>query len=202
MTDLDLVVRILRGDTAAAERLFLRYREEMQRVASRILGGYANEAQLVQEAWQGFALRICKRAYRALSAWNGLDDAAVAAAGIGRYFAGIMRSAAHDVQREVMRRRRETDFGDDEDALIEHGTELDDGDLARMKALLALCLDALPPRQRRVFGLRAMERSHAEVAQAMAITENNSRQLFNSARRSLERCVENGGPPRAGEAGP
>lgn len=72
----------------------------------------------------------------------------MAAAGIGPYFARIMRSAAHDVQREVMRRRRETDFGDDDGALIEHGTELDDGNLARMKALLALCLDALPPHQR------------------------------------------------------
>lgn len=59
MTALELVVRTLRGDTTAAERLFLRYRAEMQRVASCILGGYANEAQLVQEAWQGFALRIC-----------------------------------------------------------------------------------------------------------------------------------------------
>lgn len=200
-TDLHLVTRILQDDRAAAAALFVRHREAMQRVAGAILRGYPNRDELVAEAWQGFAERICAKGYRALAAWNGLDDPAVADGGIEPYLAQNMRFAAQDVQRAYERQRaRERELGEDDDGNLEGGErgggtdQHSEADLENMKALLALCVEALPPRQKKVIELRIRDLDHKQIAAALEITENNSRQMFHSAKESLRRCIERGGP--------
>lgn len=197
-TDLELVIQILQDNRAAAEALFLRHREALQHVAGAILRGYENQGELVAEAWQGFAERICSQGYRALAAWEGLDDARVAEGGIEPYLAQNMRFAAKDVQRHYERqRRRETILPEDVDAtetglLVDTG-EASEADLEHMKALLALCVEELPARQKKVAELRARDLEHRQIAAALEITENNSRQLFHAAKESLRRCIERRG---------
>ena len=161
----DLILRVARGDRAAFQDLFARHEAYVFWLVRRLAGSTADSEDLAQEAW----LRVYSRARQ----FRG-----------GEAFRGWLRTI---VVRCCLdhRRRRQARGGDRVEAL--------QGEVAAgrpasptLRLDLEQGLAALPEESRHVVVLHDVEgMGHAEIAQALGISEEASRSRLSRARQAL-----------------
>lgn len=159
-----LVRRARAGDPAAVEALVRRHLRAAYAVALAVLRRPADAEDVAQDAL--------------VAALDRLDDCDPTR------FSGWLVTIARNRALHALARRRLRDPSEvDADAL--HAPEAARGDHA-LRARLAAALEALTPTQREVVLLHDLEQwTHAEIADALGLTEINCRQVLFTARRAL-----------------
>lgn len=161
-----LVHRAIAGDAGAYEALVRRHLRAAYAVALAVVRTPAEAEDVAQEAL--------------VVAWEKLESCEKPVA-FGAWLINIARNRARNV---LARRRVRNDFVDRE----MHGDETAAPPSAQVQARaeLLMALGALDERQREVVLLHDLEGlSHAEVAQALSLSEVNSRQLLFTARKAM-----------------
>ncbi len=188
MDDAALVARVREGDAAACEELVRRHYGAAFAVALAVAGSRSDAEDVCQDAW-----------VRALEKLDSLRDPARFAP----WLLLVVRNTAHN--RRLHRQRR---------AALPLDTEaIDPADPGQdpSRAILAVELEAalalLTATQREVVLLHDLEGwDHRAIAEALGLSETNSRQHLFQARRRLRRQLDGGadaaGPDRdAGQGG-
>jgi RNA polymerase sigma-70 factor (ECF subfamily) len=160
-SDEQLLARLARGDRAALEELFRRYRGLAYRVAHRLLGHEADALDAVQE---GFAKALTHLAgFQGRSSFKTwlLRVVSNAALDLGRQ-RGRREALSLDAAPQALRERLDPHARDDPAAGLER---------ADLRRLLDAALAALPEPQRRTFVLHAEAGlSYREVADSLGIS--------------------------------
>jgi RNA polymerase sigma-70 factor (ECF subfamily) len=160
-TDEQLLARLARGDRAALEELFRRYRGVAYRVAHRLLGNEADALDAVQE---GFA--------KALTHLPGFQGRST----FKTWLLRVVSNAALDLGRQRGRRDAlslDAFASADHERLDLHALDDPAAGLERadLRRLLDRALATLPEAQRRTFVLHAeAELSYREVADTLGIS--------------------------------
>ncbi len=172
-----------RGDAAARQSLFERYREVAYRVALRITGRHEDALDAVQD---GF-----------IRAFDGLAEFQ-REAGFQTWLLRIVSNRALDLVRARRVRLAVPLNADDEDGRAavladerspRPGAALEQGELAER---LRAAIEALPPDQRAVFALYATgELSYGQIAEALGIPIGTvMSRLFHARRRLYEKLPD------------
>jgi RNA polymerase sigma-70 factor (ECF subfamily) len=160
-TDEQLLARLARGDRAALEELFRRYRGVAYRVAHRLLGNEADALDAIQE---GFA--------KALTHLPGFQGRST----FKTWLLRVVTNAALDLGRQRGRREAlslDAFAGGERERLDPHARDDPAAGLERadLRQLLDRALATLPDAQRRTFVLHAeAELSYREVADVLGIS--------------------------------
>lgn len=186
-----LIAQVLTGDEAAVTRLVARHQAAMSSVAAAILGGTANAADAVQEAW-----------LRVLAGLRQFEGRSSLKTWILRITANVARTAAvkhsrtdvADLSAEptvdparftVIGSWREpprpwSDVGEQEDALLRR----------ELLHLLYREIEQLPPSQRAVVRLRDVEELDSdEVSELLGLSDSNQRVLLHRGRARLRAAI-------------
>ncbi|MFO0578492.1 MAG: RNA polymerase sigma factor [Polyangia bacterium] len=193
--DLDeqrLIAQVLAGDEAAVTRLVARHQAAMSSLAAAILGGTANAADAVQEAWlrilsglrqfagrsslKTWILRITANVARTAAAKHSRTDVADLSA--SEPTVDPARFTAIGAWREPP--RPWSDGGEQEDALLRR----------ELLRLVYRELEQLPPGQRAVVRLRDVEElDSAEVSELLGLSDANQRVLLHRGRARLRAAL-------------
>jgi RNA polymerase sigma factor (sigma-70 family) len=187
-SDQDLVRATLLGDRKAAEVLLMRHLAVLRRDAHD-RDWQLPEGMDVDDALQAFFEKVCANDFRALVQWQGLDDPA--GPSIAPCFRSILRNLMTDLGRTRQGEPLDDGFEDEVERLLDDGESPEDiASRDQWRAALALCIGTtLDARERKVIALKLADRSHEEVAAALAITVANSRVLLNRAMKRLKGCL-------------
>lgn len=179
MQDHEVIERVKKGKADLFEILVRRYEGKLFALAWRMLHNRADAEDAVQEAFV--------KAYRALKRFRGE----------AKFSTWLYRIAVNHILNRLRKasrlRRRDLD-------LERIPSILTPSDAARQKELevaVARATDQLPPRQRAIFHMRyEEERSHAEIAEILGISEGASKASYHHAvtklRKSLKGFVPQG----------
>lgn len=176
-TDLEVIERVIAGDTALYEILMRRYNQRLYRLVRAILREDGETEDVIQEAWV--------RAYRHLSQFENRAS----------FAAWVSRIAVHEALARLRRRDRSWQLDpaleDGEFAMYVTDKSLDPEQRvsnAELAHLLEEAVLALPDEYRTVFMLREVEEmSTAETAAALGITEANVKVRLLRGRAKLRR---------------
>lgn len=158
----DLVARARRGEPAAFDQLVRRHLRAAYAVALAVLGRPADADDVAQEAF--------------VAALERLDDCREPARFSGWLVRIVRNRALHALEKRKLR-----DPHDD----VEIAAPGTPGDVV-LRAHLLAALAALSPTQREVVLLHDLDGwTHAEIADALGLTETNCRQHLFAARRAL-----------------
>ena len=161
-----LVVRAKRGDAAAFTELVRRFLRAAYSLALSIVGRRADAEDVAQEAFVVALERIdtCQEPDR---------------------FAGWLLQIVRNRARNFVDKRRLRDVTEDGER-PDQAVDSPELELARREASLLAALADLPSTQRDVVLLHDLEEwTHAEIANALGLSEVNSRQHLFQARRAL-----------------
>ena len=159
----ELVARARRGDPSAFDQLVRRHLRAAYAVALAVLGRPADADDVAQEAF--------------VAALERLDDCREPARFSGWLIRIVRNRALHALEKRKLRDPR-----DDAGEVAAPGAA---GDVV-LRAHLLAALATLSTVQREIVLLHDLDGwTHAEIADALAITENNCRQHLFAARRSL-----------------
>jgi RNA polymerase sigma factor (sigma-70 family) len=161
-----LVASARGGDEAAARELYERHAARV-RAAVALNGGSEEIDDLAQEAWM--------RAFRSLDQFTGRAE-------FGTWIYAIARNVALSSVRQNARRGTAVPLpaGVYEAARASHPD---------LKMDLDRALAGLAPGMRAVVRLRAEGRSHAEIGDALGISDGTSKSQLSRARTTLRRCL-------------
>lgn len=171
-SDRDTIAAVLAGDRERFRVLVDRHSAALLAFLVRRTGEREEARELFQETWV--------RAFEGLAE---LRD--------GERLRAWLISIAHNVLRQKRRQLRPRELPDPEADVAElplvAGVARGGGlESAEFVAAARAAIAALPPRQREVFELRAVqELDHAEIAALLGIREDNSRANFHQAVRTL-----------------
>lgn len=164
----DLVRAARRGDATATEQLVRRHLRAAYAVALAVLGRPADAEDIAQDA---FMIAIDK-----------LDDCREPARFSGWLVQIVRNRALHALDKRKLR-----DTSDDIADAVAH---VPPSDIVLRGQLLA-ALETLTPVQREVVLLHDLDEwTHAEIADALGLTETNCRQHLFTARRALRARLE------------
>lgn len=175
LDDAALVAAARRGEREAFGALVRRYLRAAHAVAYATVRDPADAEDVVQEAF--------------LEALRRLEQCRDPARFAG-WLMAIVRSRGHNRRRWL--RRRDTEPLDDgaPAAAAADADPARDAERAELRGRLLEALDGLPDAQRQAVLLHDLEdRPHAEVAAALGVTENHSRQLLHRARKRLREVL-------------
>ena len=159
----ELVARARRGEPSAFDQLVRRHLRAAFAVALAVLGRPADAEDVAQEAF--------------VAALERLDDCREPARFSGWLLQIVRNRALHALAKRKLR--------DPSDHVIELGREPVVGDVV-LRARLLVALATLSPVQREVVLLHDLDDwTHAEIAEALDLTEVNCRQHLFTARRAL-----------------
>lgn len=188
MPDLELVQRILAGESQLFELVMRRYNQRLYRAARAILKDDAEAEDVMQEAYV--------RAYSHLRQWSGE----------AQFSTWLTKIAVHEALARVRKSRKFTDLelvSDEEHAMHPKGSHSGNPEYAafshELRALLEASVSALPEALRAAYVLRDVEGlSTAEAAECLEINEDALKTRLSRARSLLrEELFE-----RAGYAAP
>jgi len=164
----DLVRAARRGDGAATEQLVRRHLRAAYAVALAVLGRPADAEDIAQDA---FMIAIDK-----------LDDCREPARFSGWLVQIVRNRALHALEKRKLR-----DASDDLAGAVAHVPASD----VVLRGQLLAALQTLTPVQREVVLLHDLDEwTHAEIADALGLTETNCRQHLFTARRALRARLE------------
>jgi RNA polymerase sigma-70 factor (ECF subfamily) len=167
----ELVKRARKGEPAAFDELVRRHLRAAYAVALAVLGRPADADDIAQDAF--------------LVALEKLDDCRDPARFSGWLIQIVRNRALHALEKRTLR-----DGGDDAADTASHAAP---ADVVLRRQLLA-ALATLTPVQREVVLLHDLDEwTHAEIADALGLTETNCRQHLFTARRALRGAL--GGEP-------
>lgn len=173
LDDAALVARSLDGDREAFGLLVRRYLRLAHAVARGVVDDPAEADDVCQEAMLEALTRLesCREPAR-----------------FGSWLLAIVRNRGHNRRRYLRLRRGEPLEGG---AAVAGGHDPGrDVERAELRERLARSLSRLPEAQQQVVLMYDMEgRPHPEVAGALGITEESSRQLLHRARKALRRML-------------
>ena len=159
----ELVARARRGESSAFDQLVRRHLRAAFAVALAVLGRPADAEDVAQEAF--------------VAALERLDDCREPARFSGWLLQIVRNRALHALAKRKLR--------DPSDHVIELGREPVVGDVV-LRAHLLVALAKLSPVQREVVLLHDLDEwTHAEIAEALELSEVNCRQHLFTARRAL-----------------
>ena len=182
--DVRLMLALRDGDERAFDALFERWAARVLRFVERMVGEPSVAEELVQETF----VRV----------WRARERYVPEARFSTWLFTIAGNVARNELRRPFRRAPHESVDGADEGgslALAREDSPLDElVDARRTGAELEAALAALPERQREALWLRAVEGlSYAEVADALATSEQSVKALIHRARVALARAAERGG---------
>jgi len=164
----DLVRAARRGDATATEQLVRRHLRAAYAVALAVLGRPADAEDIAQDA---FMIAIDK-----------LDDCREPARFSGWLVQIVRNRALHALDKRKLR-----DVSDDIAGAVAHVPASD----VVLRGQLLAALETLTPVQREVVLLHDLDEwTHAEIADALGLTETNCRQHLFTARRTLRARLE------------
>jgi RNA polymerase sigma-70 factor (ECF subfamily) len=167
-TDRELVDLALTGDRSAFSSLVERHSAPLWAAMARSFSDREQAREVFQETW-----------VRAFENLHALESAA--------RLRSWLLSIAFNLRRQWLRRRRSAELeeaervADDPDSTGSGGLER-----SELRSVLESAVSELPPRQREVVELRIhLERSYAEIAAELGISEESARASFYQAMRRL-----------------
>jgi RNA polymerase sigma-70 factor, ECF subfamily len=177
LSDEDIVVRVVDGQTALFELLMRRHNERVYRVARAILRDDSEAEDVMQQAYVN--------AYSHLRQFDGRS----------KFSTWLTRIAVHEALARARRRGRYTTMDPEHLAAIEFPSARDgrpDPERLAMTrelgALIEAAIDRLPDGTREVFVLRQVEGMRTdEVAEALAVSEDVVKTRLSRARGALRR---------------
>jgi len=176
LTDEEVVVRILTGQTALFEILMRRYNERMYRVSRAIVRDDSEAEDVMQQAY--------------VNAYTNLRQFA----GKARFSTWLTRIAVNEALARLRHRGKHERY--DEPSRAEPSPQQSPPDPERqafsgeLRALLEWAIEQLPDGAREVFVLREVEGlSTAEVGDALGVSEDVVKTRLSRAKRSLRRTV-------------
>jgi len=164
MEDYEIIERVKRGENDLFEILVRRYEGKLYALAWRMLHNRADVEDAVQEAFM--------KAYRSLNRFRG--DA--------RFSTWLYRIALNHILSQLRKssKRRKVDI--DLTRMESLQTPTRASRQKHLRAAVILATDELPPRQRAIFHMRyEEERSHAEIAEILGISEGASKASYHHA---------------------
>lgn len=179
--DVDLLTRIIAGETGAFVALMRRYNRTLYRAARSVTGDDGEAEDVVQEAWA--------RAYAHIAEFRG-------EAGIATWLVRIALNEALGRKRRARPTMALDDIDERQGArviMFPAAPNDPESDLSRrqMRQILEQAIDSLPPRFRVVFVLRAVEdMSVADIALQLEIAEATVRTRMHRARALLRKTIE------------
>lgn len=172
--DLEVVERIVRGETGLYESLVKRYNQRLFRVARAFLHEDSGVEDVMQEAYL--------RAFVALPGFKG--DAL-----FSTWLTRILINCALSYLRS-RKRRREVAL-EEVDAVDSGGDELKKVMQEQLGHLIEKAVDGLPTRYRVVFAMRELsDMSVAETASSLGISHENTKVRLHRARKLLRRELQ------------
>jgi RNA polymerase sigma-70 factor (ECF subfamily) len=176
LSEREIALRVLSGETALFENLFHRYSQRVYRAARAILGDDSDAEDVVQESYL--------RAYRHLRQF----------AGRSRFSTWLVRIAVHEARARSRRSRARSEVRDpaaQKGPRDEPASRLDPEEQAmanEVKTMLEAAIDALPDLYRAVFVMRAVEEmSTAETAECLNLSEDAVKTRLRRARALLQK---------------
>lgn len=172
-SDLEVIRRVLDGETAAYELLVRRYQQTIFRLAQRMTRNSEDARDLAQEAFV--------QAYRSLAGFRGHSS----------FSTWLYRIAMNLCLSHLKATRREDPI--EVDAAV---ADARDDSLATLLAderdrALAAAIEQLPPQQRATLTLRVYQGlSHREIAEALDCAEGTAKANYFHAIRTLQRRLE------------
>jgi RNA polymerase sigma-70 factor (ECF subfamily) len=166
-SDAELVAAVLaRGDEARFRTLYRRHTPALHRLALRLTGGAAADAEdAVQESWI--------RAARRLDSFRG-------ASAFRTWLSGILVNCCREVRRDATRRA--------EEPLEDGGRTTHDGPTLRLD--LERAIAALAPGYREVLVLHDVEGyTHEEIAGLLGVESGTSKSQLSRARHALRAAL-------------
>ena len=178
LTDLEIVRRVLDGDTPLFELLMRRHNERVYRTARAIVRNENEAEDVMQQAYVN--------AFTHLSQFHGT----------ARFSTWLTRIAVNEALARVRRQSRYEPLGDDvshvESMMVDlrPGTPEHEASAAELRGLLEWAIDTLPDGLREVFVLRDVEgASTAETAACLSVTEDVVKTRLSRARGALRRSL-------------
>jgi RNA polymerase sigma-70 factor, ECF subfamily len=180
LSDVEVVRRVLEGETALFEILMRRYNQRLYRVARAILRDDGEAEDVMQQAYVNAYRHLDQFASRAMfSTWLtkiAVHEALARARRRGRFHAG---EAVHDSDGETMSALKSSAPDPERQAFA-----------AELRALIESAIEALPEHYRAVFVLREVEgMSTAESAECLDITEETAKTRLHRARMMLREAL-------------
>jgi RNA polymerase sigma-70 factor, ECF subfamily len=175
LSDEEVVVRVLAGDTSLFEILMRRYNQRLFRVARGILADDAEAEDVMQEAYV--------RAFRELATFRGE----------ARFSTWLTRIACHEALARARKRRRlvSVDGGEPPDPPSHEAGPDRELENRELHAVLREAVEVLPDPLRAVFCLREIEGlSTEQTADALGLTIENVRVRLHRAKRSLRQRLD------------
>ena len=178
LSDEEVVVRVLAGDTSLFEILMRRYNQRLFRVARGILAEDSETEDVMQEAYV--------RAFRELANFRGE----------ARFSTWLTRIACHEALARARKRRRLVPIGgggggEPPDPPSESAGPDREMENRELQAVLRDAVERLPDPMRAVFCLREIEGlSTEQTADALALTVANVRVRLHRAKRSLRQTLD------------
>ncbi|MBS7458021.1 RNA polymerase sigma factor [Coralloluteibacterium stylophorae] len=170
--DLELVLRIGRGDRLACTQFVDRYLDRVQRLATRLTGNREDAEEAAQEVF----IRVWQQAAR----WT---------PGNARFSTWLYRVTTN-VCYDRLRRRREHEPMEAADHVSGGDSPERIADAAEREARVAAALEALPERQHAAIALCHYEGlSQREAAAALEVSEEALESLLARGRRALRRSL-------------
>jgi RNA polymerase sigma-70 factor (ECF subfamily) len=158
----ELVKRAKRGETSAFDELARRHLRSAYAVALAVLGRPADADDVAQDAF--------------VAALERIDDCRDPARFSGWLIRIVRNRALNALEKRKVR---------DADELDDHATHTSFGDVA-LRGHLLKALENLPPIQREIVLLHDLDGwKHAELAEALGLSETHCRQHLFTARRAL-----------------
>lgn len=175
LPDIEVVKRVVAGETALFEILMRRYNQRLYRVARAILKDDGDAEDVMQQAYVNAYQHLGQFAERAsFSTW-------------------LTKIAVYEALARLRRRgaaERHTGFESGQDTMTGIQENAPDPEhqafATELRSLLESAVDGLPERQRVVFTLREIEGlSTAETAECLGISEDNVKTRLHRARALL-----------------
>jgi RNA polymerase sigma-70 factor (ECF subfamily) len=179
MQDHEVIERVKKGEKDLFEILVRRYETRLFALAWRMLHNRADAEDAVEEAFV--------KAYRALGKFRG--DA--------RFSTWLYRIAVNHILNMLRKGSRLRSSDLDLERMESPDTPTDVSRQRKLQAAVARAIDKLPPRQRAIFHMRyEEERSHAEIAEILGISEGACKASYHHAVSKLRESLRDFVPQR------
>jgi len=173
MQDNEVIERVKKGDADLFEILVRRYEARLYALAWRMLHNRADAEDAVQESFV--------KAYRSLKRFRGE----------ARFSTWLYRITLNHILNKLRKgsRLRRADL--DLDRMESHLSPTQASRQRELQVAVARAVDELPPRQRAIFHMRyEEERTHAEIAEILGISEGASKANYHHAVTKLRESLE------------
>ena len=170
-----LVERFKNGDTEAFDQIVCRHRQVVYLVARRLVGGHADADEAAQQAFI--------RAWNARSRFRGDSS-------LRTWLTRIVLNVAKSIRAS----RRPLEDLQNTEQIGDPGERLDERiRKEQLRARVRRAVEALPPRQREVVGLKVFsEMTYKEVAEVMGLSEGSIKAHLHQAVANLRRIMISG----------